>query len=406
MHRRSPALLLLALASFACDTASPPTDAAIALDAPPIVRDAGTDAGPPADLDGFIEHHMRAGGIPGAAAAIIKDGAIRWIGTYGYADVESERPVDEHTLFILASISKTVAAARAMQLVEAGLLDLDAPVETYLGHAVRHPSFPDVPITTRMLLTHTSGLEDAWLRLGEVSTTGTDPTVSLAEFTEGYVVPGGAYYGESNWGAQPGTRRSYCNAAFGVIGAVLEAAGGASLREQTETAIFDVLDMDGAGWFLADLDLSRVATPYSWNGRRFSAYEQSGMAFYPAGSLRVSVTGLARFLLAIDGGGALDGARILSEESVAETLRIQFPRISSGQALTWSARRVAGQLYIGHSGSTSGGSTQMLLSAEGSHGIILLTNSDAYLLARFGLVAGDEAMEAILERLDEEARAL
>lgn len=381
------------------------SDAAVAYDAPPIVRDAGTDAGPPADLDGFIEHQMRAGGIPGVAAAIVSDSEIAWVGTYGYADIESDRLVDEHTLFIMASISKTLTAARAMQLVEAGLLDLDAPVETYLGHAMRHPGYPDVPITTRMLLTHTSGLEDAWLRLGEVSTTGRDPTLSLAAFAEGYVTPGGAYYGEENWGAQPGTRRSYCNAAFGVVGAVLEAAGDADLRAQSEAGIFAVLDMDGAGWFIEDIDLSRVATPYGGR-RRFSAYEQAGMAFYPAASLRVSVTGLARFLLAIDGGGALEGARILTEESVAETLRIQFPEISSGQALTWSRRRVAGHLYIGHSGSTSGGSTQMLLSTEGTHGIILLTNSDAYLRSRLGFEEGDLAMEAILERLDAEALAL
>lgn len=380
-------------------------DAALAGDAHR-VEDAGTDAGPPADLDGFIEHQMRAGGIPGVAAAIVSDGELAWVGTYGYADIESERLVEPHTLFIMASISKTLAAARAMQLVEAGQLDLDAPVETYLGHPMRHPGYPELPITTRMLLTHTSGLEDAWLRLGAVSTNGSDPTVTLAAFTEGYVTPGGAYYSDANWGAQPGTRRSYCNAAFGVVGAVLEAAGDASLREQSEAAIFTVLDMDGAGWFLEDIDLARVATPYAWSGRRFLPQEQSGMAFYPAGSLRVSVTGLARFLLAIDGGGALEGARILTEESVTETLRIQFPDIASYQALTWSRRRVAGHLYIGHSGSTSGGSTQMLLSEEGTHGIILLTNSDAYLRTRFGFEEGDRAMEAILERLDAEALAL
>src|SRR5690606_7904897 len=156
--------LLLALASFACDSVSSESDAAVAYDAPPVARDAGPDAGPPADLDGLIEHHMRAGGIPGAAAAIASERENAWVGTYGYADMESGRRVDEHTLFIMASISKTVAAARAMQLVEAGLLDLDEPVETYLGHPVRHPGYADIPITTRMLLTHTSGLEDAWLR--------------------------------------------------------------------------------------------------------------------------------------------------------------------------------------------------------------------------------------------------
>lgn len=397
--RRASILLSLALL-VGCDDVAGENDGGTHA-----VHDAGTDAGPPEDLDGFIEHHLAAGGIPGAAAAIVDDGAIAWLGTYGYADIESMRPVDEHTLFIVASISKTITAALAMQLVEAGSLDLDEPVETYLGHPVRHPMHPDVPITTRMLLTHTSGLADSWLALGEVSSTGEDPTISLAEFAEGYATPGGAYYDDRNWDAQPGTRRSYCNAGFGVVGAVLEAAGGGSFRDQTRAGIFDVLDMDGAGWFIADIDLERAATPYAGATPRSSPLGHAGMAFYPAASLRVSITGLSRFLLAMAGGGALDGARILSEESVAETFRLQFPSLSSTQALTWYRRHVNGNAYIGHSGATLGGAAQMLLSTDGTHGIILLTNSDAYIRSMLGQTAGEDAIAAIVERLDAEALA-
>lgn len=401
---RFSAVLAASCLLVACDAAPDEPDASLPIDASPR-HDAGTDAGPPEDFDAFIEWEMQAGGIPGAAVAIIHDGAIARVGTYGYADIESMRVVDEHTLFIMASVSKTMAVTRAMQLVEQGLLDLDAPVETYLGYSVRHPSYPDVPITTRMLLTHTSGLEDDLVTLARLTTTA-DPTVTLADFAEGYLTPSGAYYDTTNWGERPGTSRAYCNAAFGVIGAVLEAAGGQDYRAQTQSGIFEPVDMDGAGWFLSEVDRSRLATPYTYDGRRFAPLEQHGFAFYPASSLRVSITGLARFLIAIGSGGEIDGQRILAAESVDEILRPQVPAIDSGQDLTFHDRYVGGHRYVGHSGETFGGSTQMLLSREGTHGIILLTNSDAYVRSTFGIRAGDDAMEAILRRLDEEALAL
>lgn len=401
MRRLSTAWIWLLLLAACEEASAPPLDASTPEDAA-----TASDAGPPEDLDGYLEWQMRAGGIPGAAMAIVRGTEIAWIGTYGYADLEAMREVDPHTLFIVASISKTMAAVRALQLVEAGMLDLDAPLETYVPYEVRHPAHAGAPITTRMLLTHVSGLVDNWPMLGRATTYGTDPTETLAGFAEGYVTPGGEYYAESSWASAPGTRHAYCNAGFGVVGDVIERAGGASFRAQTEAAIFDVLAMDGAGWFLEDVSPELLATPYGWNGRRFSPLPQNGFAFYPASSLRVSVTGLARFAIAIANGGALDGARVLSEESVTELLRAQVPELDRGQALTFSERSVNGHLYVGHSGSTFGGSAQMLLSREGDHGILLLTNGDAYVRAELGLEEGARAMEAMLRRLDEEALRL
>jgi CubicO group peptidase (beta-lactamase class C family) len=407
MQTLRPLAAVVALSMLAaCEApADDPFDASVRDGATRAV-DAGPDAGPPDDLDGFIEWEMRAGGIPGAAVSIIEGDAIAFTGTYGDADVEAMREVDEHTLFIMASVSKTIAVTRAMQLVERGRLDLDAPLETYLGYPVRHPSFPDVPITTRMLLTHTSGLEDVFLTLARVTTSGSDPTETLAAFAEGYVTPGGAYYDSSNWGAEPGTRYSYCNAGFGVVGAVIQAAGGDDFRAQTESGIFQPLAMDGAGWFLRDVDLSRIAVPYAYNGRRFLDLPQHGFAFYPAASLRVSILGLSRFLIAIANGGELDGERVLTQESVDEILRYQIPDVDGRQALTFRDRDVNGHLYVGHSGETFGASTQMLLSRDRTHGIILITNSDAYVRSTLGRPAGADAMEAILSRLDEEALRL
>jgi hypothetical protein len=86
-------------------------------------------------------------------------------------------------------------------------------------------------------------------------------------------------------------------------------------------------------------------------------------------------------------------------------LRVQDPSVDRTQALAFSERSVGGHRYIGHSGSTFGGSTQLLLSRDGAHAILVFTNSDAYIRSRLGLADGARAIDRILERLDLEARA-
>ncbi|MGE0790106.1 MAG: serine hydrolase domain-containing protein [Sandaracinaceae bacterium] len=395
--------IAFALLLAACDGESV-ADAGVATDAGMLVEvDAGTA---PEDFDGYIEWWMQQGGIPGAAVAIVRPDAIERVATYGWADIESERPVDANTLFVMASVSKTVAAVRAMQLVEAGMLDLDAPVDDVLGYPVRNPAFADDPISARMLFAHVSGLEDDFLTLGEVTYVG-DPVMTLAEFTMAYATPGGSLWDPiANWGTSaPGQGDAYSNAGFGVLGDVIERAGGASYRDQTRTAIFEPIDMDGAGWFLSDIDLARLATPYTGN-RHFSPLDQNGYAFYPASSLRISITGLGRYARMFLGRGTLDGTTVLSEASVDEILRIQYPSVDRTQGICFYERSVDGHRYIGHSGSTFGGATQFLLSRDLGHAIILITNGDAYIRSRvLGDESGTEAMEAILTRLDQEALA-
>jgi CubicO group peptidase (beta-lactamase class C family) len=396
MRMRLVALLslLLALGCEPATDAPPPDAAAPVLDANPY------DAGPPPeDLEGFVDWHMRAGGIRGLAAAITTPDAT--VLTLLRGEASEGVPVGEHTLFVLASISKTFTGTMVMQLVEDGLLDLDAPADDYLPYAVRHPAHPDVAITTRMLLTHTSGLRDDFALLGMVSTAGMDPTVTLADFSRDYVADA------DHWSAAPGTAYEYCNAAYGVLGHVVEAVSGEDFRARSEARLLAPLDLDGAGWFLEDVELARIATPYAWAMRtdRYSPLEHGGYAFYPASSLRASIAGMARYARAVSRGYELDGARVLSMELSDEMRRVPFPDVDRDQALAWSYASINGHRFIHHSGSTNGGSTQLYVGEDGAS-IALLTNSDAYIRSRLGMPEGSEALRAILQRLDREADTL
>jgi len=113
-------------------------------------------------LDNYIQYNMANQYIPGLSACIVKEGQIRWTGTYGMANIEQNIPVDTSTLFMLASVSKTVTVTAFMQLWEEGSFGLDEDINQYLPFEVRHPVDSLAPITFRMLCTHTSSIRDNW----------------------------------------------------------------------------------------------------------------------------------------------------------------------------------------------------------------------------------------------------
>ena len=303
-------------------------------------------------------------------------------------------PVDEHTLFNVASISKTFVGALALQEAEAGRLDLDADVAPILGFDFQHPRHPSVAITPRMLMTHTSGMVDDFL---DLAVSDGDPSVSLESFARTYAAD------PTHWGDAPGMTRSYCNACIAVLARVIEHTSSTDFRVASQSRLFDPLALDGAGWFFGDVDSGRLAHFYTWAPRRgYSELALQGYPHYPAGMLMISLHGLERWLLGHLAMGTLDGTRFLSEASVGETQRVQTPSVSRSQALVWYYTTHAGLRWLSHSGSSFGASTQMLYRPEDGRMIVVLTNSDAYIRSRLGQSGGSDAIDRIIERMNAE----
>ncbi|WP_253199381.1 serine hydrolase domain-containing protein [Clostridium tagluense] len=98
----------------------------------------------------------------GASIALIENGEITHVKNYGYANVENKIPVNEHTAFKIASISKTMTAYGVMKLVEEGKLDLDKPITEYLTKwKLPDTQFDETKLTLRTLMSHTSGVTDS-----------------------------------------------------------------------------------------------------------------------------------------------------------------------------------------------------------------------------------------------------
>src|ERR1700689_1885237 len=101
-------------------------------------------------IDAAVSKFMVSTHVPGMSVAVVENGEYEWAQGFGFADLENNVPASQHTLFRLASISKSLTATAALQLWERGKLDLDAPIQKYC------PAFPKKPwpISTRQLLGH------------------------------------------------------------------------------------------------------------------------------------------------------------------------------------------------------------------------------------------------------------
>lgn len=127
----------------------------------------------PKDLEKFVQVKMKKSGMTGVSIAIIKDNQIDRIINYGDADREKDIPITNDTVFQIASVSKTVTATAVIQLVEKGTIQLDDDINTFLPIRIVHPKFPDTPITFRMLLNHTSGIDNNWKLYDSLYTSNT-----------------------------------------------------------------------------------------------------------------------------------------------------------------------------------------------------------------------------------------
>jgi CubicO group peptidase (beta-lactamase class C family) len=103
--------------------------------------------------------------IPGMGLALLKNHRVLWVGGVGMADVENQVPVNADTPFLVGSISKSFTALAVMTLVEAGKIDLDAPIRRYLPDApIDNPWEATHPVTVAQVLEHTAGFDDLSLR--------------------------------------------------------------------------------------------------------------------------------------------------------------------------------------------------------------------------------------------------
>lgn len=321
---------------------------------------------------------MRMGRMSAMSAATIKDGELVWSEGYGLYDRERGRQAADDTVYLVASISKTVTATALMQLYEQGMFDLDDDVSSYLPFQLRNPHHPGEPITFRMLLAHQSSLASddpagLWAYMpGEVEIPGY-PYPWLAE----HLQPNGSRYRPQAWStAVPGEQMQYANVGFGLLGYLVEVLSGQPLEVYCQEHIFGPLGMEHTSFLLTALNRSTIARPYVIQDGDYFPLFHYDRIYDAAGGLRTTVRDLSRFLLAHMNDGSYDGVQLLQPSTTQRMHTIQYPSQAYNfqYGLGFQIWETAGGTDVGHTGGLYGVSTMMKFHRGTGTGIIFFTN--------------------------------
>jgi CubicO group peptidase (beta-lactamase class C family) len=236
-------------------------------------------------LDGYMPYALKAGGIPGAVVVVVKDGQPLTMRGFGYSDLKAQKPVDpELTLFRPGSVSKLFTWTAVMQLVQAGKLNLDADVNTYLDFKI--PPREGKPITLRNLMTHTPGFAETAKYLIDFGEKKPGPLGKILA----RAVPDRIY--------APGSMPAYSNYGASVAGYIVERVSGEPFDQYIQRHIFAPAGMAHSSF---DQPLPADLRPLMSKGYKAGTdepqpYEVIGMA--PAGALAASGADMGRFMIA------------------------------------------------------------------------------------------------------------
>ncbi|MGW7095757.1 serine hydrolase, partial [Streptomyces sp. NPDC054874] len=324
-------------------------------------------------LDAYVRDRLEATGTPGAALAVIEGGRV--VHQRGFGEDARGRAVTPDTPFLWGSVSKPVTGLAVMQQVEAGRVELDAPVRTYLPwFRLAHRDVSD-RVTVRHLLTNTSGIPAS--ASGEIADRYDNAPGALADAARDLAKIAPA--------AEPGEVYAYSSAGYAVLGALVEEVSGRPFGAYLHEKVFDPLGMDHAVSTERDFERERVAP-----GHRsvfgvtvpFDApYDTSGV---PYGHVGGTVRDLARFTLAQLDGGRLDGRRVLSAKGTAESQRGHIESDVDRFGLGWSVGtlRGTGERMVWKDGSLPGYDAMVIMLPDSDRAVIVLQNAFHLLRAK------------------------
>lgn len=314
--------------------------------------------------------------VPGVSVAVIHQGKIAWTAGYGVKEAGANEPITPQTLFQAASISKPVAVAGALRLVEQGLLDLDEDVNRYLtSWKVPANGSWQPRITIRHLMSHTAGLTvhgfPGYNRSVPIPTAvqvlGGEPPANTARVEVNLL---------------PGVQERYSGGGTTVLQQLMVDVTGTPFPELMRSLVLDPAGMADSTYEqpLPERLWDRAATGHQWGNLepvpgRWHVYPEMAAA-----GLWTTPADLCRFALAIQ------NATLHRKETVAAMLT---PHFGGDFGMGFQLRRQEGHLRFQHGGSNSGYKNMLAAYADQGLGACVMTNSDA------GSVLFEELLGAI-----------
>jgi CubicO group peptidase (beta-lactamase class C family) len=293
---------------------------------------------------------MKSDRIPGAGFVFVQNGRVSLIRGYGLANVAQQRRVlPESTIWRVGSISKVFTATAAMQLVDRGLVPLDAPIDRYVRRVPIPRSYPD-PVTLRQLLNHTAGFDE--IRPGtQAQTQG--GLLPLDQFLNGRLVRV----------RPPGRTTAYSTYGITLVGEMIEEVSGLTYANFLQRNIWQPLGMKRSEIDVPTALQGDVAMGYEISGDSLVSQPWEWYHTAPASSITATVADMGRFLIAHLPPAGVAGARILSDSALREMHRQQITMHPSipGYALGFNEDYVGDLRVLEHGGNVAGFSALMVL---------------------------------------------
>lgn len=318
-----------------------------------------------ANVDAYVTEQMNNLGIPGMALGIVQGGEIVHLQGFGVADA-SGRKVTPQTPFHIGSLSKSFTALAIMQLVEAGKIDLDAPVQTYLPWFELADQEVAAQITVRHLLNQTSGISTKDGNRFWPSQRGLEETVRGL----GTIQP-----------TQPvGTTFQYSNINYMIAGVIIEEVSGQSYADYITENIFEPLDMRHAYTSRTPALADGLADGHIYMfGQTFRDEGPLPPSFLSTGFLIASAEDMSHYMIAQLNDGCYEGLSVLSPPGITE---LHAPAAFIGgefyYAMGWAVGTQDGSRIISHNGDTGRFHANVALLPDHNSGVVLLANATGF----------------------------
>lgn len=320
------------------------------------------------EVDAYITVKMEELGIPGAALVIVQGDQIVHLKGFGVADADG-RPVTPQMPFFTGSTGKSFTALAIMQLVEAGEIELDAPVQTYLPWFRVADAEASKMITVRQLLNQTSGLP---VSIGREQLANTDLSDSAIENNVRALA-------EIELIAPPGERYEYSNANYVTLGMIIQAVTGQSYETYVKEHIFQPLDMQNSFTSKTEAQQDGLAIGYqNWIGIPVASPNLPfSRGSLPAGQLIMSAEDFGHYLIAQLNDGNYQGVSILSPAGIAALHNPDVPMTGSTDyyGMGWEVQHFQDVELIRHNGEVPGYTTDMFLVPQKNLAVAMIMNT-------------------------------